>query len=123
MERGIKTIFYPCVVYENLEDKNCDNHYNCPMVTSYPEVIKNNMEILKEKNIKFMNPFLALHNINKLEKRLYEVFNEFGISKTEIKLALKKSIMEDNKFREEIRNKAKETLEYIKENNLTGVVL
>ncbi|GAA0784632.1 acyl-CoA dehydratase activase-related protein [Hathewaya limosa] len=123
VERGIKTIFYPCVVYENLEDKNCDNHYNCPMVTSYPEVIKNNMEILKEKNIKFMNPFLALHNINKLEKRLYEVFNEFGISKTEIKLALKKSIMEDNKFREEIRNKAKETLEYIKENNLTGVVL
>ena len=45
---GIKTIFYPCVPYEYKEDKKANNHYNCPIVTSYPQVIKNNIDELKK---------------------------------------------------------------------------
>ena len=49
INRGIKNIFYPCISYEKKEFKDAQNNYNCPMVTSYPEVIKNNMDELKDK--------------------------------------------------------------------------
>ena len=52
INKGLKIIFYPCVPYEYKEDSGANNHYNCPMVTSYPDVIKNNIDDLKEKNIK-----------------------------------------------------------------------
>ena len=60
INKDVKTIFYPCIMYEEKEFENSDNSYNCPIVTSYPESIKLNMDILKEKNIKFLNPFLPL---------------------------------------------------------------
>lgn len=123
IERGVKTIFYPCVVYEQIEDNKADNHYNCPIVTSYAEVIKNNMDDLKEKNIKFMNPFLALHNKTKLQSRLYDIFKEFGVSKGEVKYALNKAYEEDRVFKEDIKRKGEETLRYIEENHITGIVL
>src|SRR5574344_441339 len=59
---GIKTIFYPCVPYSRKEYEKADNHYNCPIVISYSEVLKNNVEELKENNIKFMNPFLPFES-------------------------------------------------------------
>ena len=74
INKGINTIFYPCIPYEKKEQKDADNHYNCPIVTSYPEVIKNNMDILKEKNINFINPFLSLDNNKKLVNRLADEF-------------------------------------------------
>ena len=62
INKGLKIIFYPCVPYEYKEDSGANNHYNCPMVTSYPDVIKNNIDDLKEKNIKYLSPFLSLQN-------------------------------------------------------------
>ena len=50
------------------KNKDANNHYNCPMVISYSEVIKNNMEDLKENNINFINPFISLNNKKKLIK-------------------------------------------------------
>ena len=47
IEKGIKTIFYPCIPYSRKEYKKANNHYNCPIVISYPEVLKNNVEELK----------------------------------------------------------------------------
>ena len=123
IEKGIKTIFYPCVVYEQIEDETTDNHFNCPIVTSYAESIKNNMDILRDKQIKFMNPFLALHNKKKLSKRLRDVFKEFNVSSSEIDNALDKAYNEQDRFKNDIKNKAKEILRYIDENNLTGIVL
>ena len=57
IKKGIKFIFYPCVPYEHKEIDNTNNHYNCPIVTSYAENIKNNVEELKTENIDFRNPF------------------------------------------------------------------
>ena len=62
IDRGIKTIFYPAVVNEYKEDKSADNNYNCPVVISYSEVIKNNLEDIIIKNIKYLNPFLSLND-------------------------------------------------------------
>ena len=84
INKGLKIIFYPCVPYEYKEDSGANNHYNCPMVTSYPDVIKNNIDDLKEKNIKYLSPFLSLHNKEKLYKRLYEIFEEFNVTKKEV---------------------------------------
>jgi len=74
VEKGLSFIFYPCIPYEQKEQQRADNQYNCPIITSYPEVIKNNMEVLKERDILFMNPFLPLDNKKRLKKRLLEEF-------------------------------------------------
>ena len=68
IEKGIKNIFYPCVAYEYKEDPTADNHYNCPMVTSYPEVIKNNIDEIKKQEINFISPFISLNNEENWQK-------------------------------------------------------
>ncbi|WP_373899066.1 acyl-CoA dehydratase activase-related protein [Haloimpatiens sp. FM7315] len=123
VNRGIKTIFYPCVAYEKKEIKAADNHYNCPIVTSYPEVIKNNMDVLKEKEIKFMNPFLSLDNKKKLEKRLYDEFKEFGVTKKEVKNALDKAWIEEEAAKTDIREKGEEVLSYLEKTGKKAIVL
>ena len=68
LEQGIKTIFYPCMPYSRKEYEKADNHYNCPIVISYSEVLKNNVEGLKAKDIKFINPFLPFDTKNLVKK-------------------------------------------------------
>lgn len=123
VNKGLKLIFYPSLPYEKNEFKDADNHYNCPIVTSYTEVIKNNMDILKEKNIRFMNPFLPLDNKKCFIKRLYEEFEDFGISEKEMKNAVEKAWLEDEKVRNDIRAKGEEVLKYLKETGRMGIVL
>ena len=123
INKGLKIIFYPCVPYEYKEDSGANNHYNCPMVTSYPDVIKNNIDDLKEKNIKYLSPFLSLHNKEKLYKRLYEIFEEFNVTKKEIIEAVDAAFNERENVVSDIRKKGEETLKYIAEHKMTGIVL
>lgn len=123
INKGLKIIFYPCVPYEYKEDSGANNHYNCPMVTSYPDVIKNNIDDLKEKNIKYLSPFLSLHNKEKLYKRLYEIFEEFNVSKKEIIEAVDAAFNERENVVSDIRKKGEETLKYIEEHKMKGIVL
>ena len=76
INKGIDTIFYPCIPYEKKEFSDADNHYNCPMVTSYPEVIRTNIDDLKDKKIKFIQPFLSLDNYKVLAKRIVDEFKD-----------------------------------------------
>ncbi|OPJ58499.1 2-hydroxyacyl-CoA dehydratase [Clostridium oryzae] len=123
INRGIQFIFYPSVPYEKIEDSRADNHYNCPIVTSYPEVIKNNMDILKEKNINYKNPFLSLNDKKKLYERLYSELKEFNIKHSEIVTAVDKAWNERINFEHDIKNKGKEILEYIEKTGKRGIVL
>ena len=123
INKGLKIIFYPCVPYEYKEDSGANNHYNCPMVTSYPDVIKNNIDDLKEKNIKYLSPFLSLHNKEKLYKRLYEIFEEFNVTKKEIIEAVDAAFNERENVVSDIRKKGEETLKYIEEHKMKGIVL
>lgn len=124
LEAGITTIFYPCIPYSRKEYEKADNHYNCPIVISYSEVLKNNIEELKDKNIKFLNPFLPFDAKN-LTKRILELdeFKEFNFNKKELMEAALKAEEEYQNCRNDIHNKGKETLEYIEKNNLKGIVL
>ena len=123
VNRGIKFIFYPSIPYEKKEFDDADNHYNCPIVTSYSENIKNNMNILKEKNIKFMNPFLPLDNMERLIKRLTEELKEFKIPKREIKEAVMEAQKEAESVKCDIQKKGEEVIKYLDETGKKGIVL
>lgn len=122
--RGVKLIFYPCLPYERAENPDADNHYNCPIVTSYAEVIKKNMDdVLRDKEIEFLNPFLPYDDKKRLAQRLYEEFKGFGITKKEILLAVEKAWEEDERVKADIRAKGEEVLKYLKETGGKGIVL
>lgn len=70
--------------YEEVESKGANNHFNCPIVTSYPETIKNNVEELRQYNINFMNPFLPLDNSKRIKKRLKEELKDFALLTSQI---------------------------------------
>ena len=123
IHKGIKNIFYPCVVYEKKEFNESDNNYNCPMVISYPEAIRNNMDALKEKNINFMQPFLSLDNQKELVKRIYDEFKLFNVSMEEAKKAVDSAYIEQEKYKNDIRKKGEEVIKFLKENNKRGIVL
>lgn len=123
VKKGVDVIFYPSVVYEKKEFNEVDNHYNCPIVTSYSEVIKNNMDVIKEKNIKFLNPFISLDNYKMLKKVLLETFEGFNISLAELDNALTLGLKELENFKNDIRKKGEETLEYIKKEGIRAIVL
>ena len=124
LEQGIKTIFYPCMPYSRKEYEKADNHYNCPIVISYSEVLKNNIEGLKDPKIKFLNPFLPFDKKNLVKKMLeLDEFKNYKFSKEELNSAADKAEEEYQKCKNDIRQKGLETVKYIEENNLKGIVL
>ncbi len=125
IKQGIKTIFYPCIPYSRRENSASDNHYNCPIVVSYSEVIKNNVENIKDKNIKYLNPFLAIDNPKSLVKILmnHPDFKEYNFTRSELKKAAELAEQEYQNFKQDIRDKGEEIIKYIKDNDLRGIVL
>ncbi|MDO5422523.1 MAG: acyl-CoA dehydratase activase-related protein [Eubacteriales bacterium] len=121
IRQGIKYIFYPCIPYERVEFEDANNHYNCPIVTSYAENIKNNIDELRDDTIKFRNPFLALTS---KETALSALLKEFSdIPAEEVKTAVDAGWAEMQNTREAMRKKGEETLQWMKENNRQGIVL
>lgn len=124
LKKGIKTIFYPCVPYEVNETEDANNHYNCPIVTSYAENIKNNMEELRDPDVLFMNPFLALDNQEALKVRLFDELSiHYNVTKEEINTAVDAAYAEVEQVRQDIRNKGEETLAWLAETGNMGIVL
>ena len=124
IKRDVPFIFYPCIPYERKEVPGAGNHYNCPMVTSYSENIKNNMEELKEKDVKFLNPFMAFTSEEILSRQLQEVFKkEFDIPESETKKAAKKAWNELAQARTDVEKKGEEVLQYLKDTGKHGIVL
>ncbi len=123
IEKGIKFIFYPSVPHEKKEYEGVDNSFNCPIVISYPEVIKKNMDDLNLNGIKFMNPFIPFDEDKKLIKRLIVEFSGLDMSTEEISKAAKLAIIELASFKADIRKIAEDTLEFITSENIKGIVL
>lgn len=123
IDRDVDFIFYPSVFYEKREDKDTDNHLNCPVVTGYPAVIRHNIEELKEKEILFVNPFLNFNNKRSIEKEIFNSLKQFDIPLKEVKSAINVAWEELKSYREDIRLKGEETVEYLKEKNMKGIVL
>ena len=119
VRQKIPYIFYPCVPYERLETPDANNHYNCPIVTSYGENIKNNMEELNDSQICFQNPFLSFESEKILTKRLVEIFSKSpksGISpipEAEIRAAAAAGWAELLAVKADTQRKGEELLSYL----------
>ncbi|QOV18314.1 2-hydroxyacyl-CoA dehydratase [Blautia liquoris] len=121
IKHGIKYIFYPCIPYERDEFPEAVNHYNCPIVTSYAENIKNNVDELKDPSIKFRNPFLAFTNEQVLADGLVKEFSQ--IPEKEVRHAVNKGWTELAHMRKDIEKKGEETLAWMEKNHKRGIVL
>lgn len=126
LQQGIKFIFYPCVPYETKEDPGAGNHYNCPIVTSYPEVLRNNIEQLRQDDsVLFMNPFLPVYDKQRLKERLFEELSlKFKkLTRQKINEAVDAAWAEQEKFRKDVQEKGEEALEETIRRGANGIVL
>ena len=124
IRQGLTYIFYPCVPYERNETPEAGNHYNCPMVTSYAENIKNNVESLTDHKVHFRNPFMAFTNEEILTKRLIEEFTkDQAIPEKEIRAAAHKAWQELIASRQDMEKKGEEVIAWLKETGHHGIVL
>ncbi len=123
IDQGVKYIFYPSIPYERKEVDGANNHYNCPIVTSYPENIKNNVEEIKDPSITFDNPFLSLESEEIITNRLIDHFTKKGIPVGEIASAATAAWKELAAARQDMRKKGEETIEYLKTTGRKGIVL
>ncbi|AFV89595.1 CoA-substrate-specific enzyme activase [Acidipropionibacterium acidipropionici ATCC 4875] len=123
IDRGVKRIFDPCIRFEQAEVGGSDNHFNCPVVASYPEVIRANVEDLRDKDVELISPFLSLSDHEKLAERLAEVFAADGVSVEEAREALEKGFAEDEAFHADVRKMGEDALAYMTEHHVPGIVL
>lgn len=123
IEKGVKTIFYPCLPREKKEKEDAPNNFNCPVVAYYPEVIKVNVDALREQGIRFLYPFLPIESPERMKKRLYQVLKSFDIGRKEIEAAVEAAYAERDACIRDIRQKGEEALAWLAENNGKGIIL
>ena len=131
-------IWMPCVRWERTEDETTTNHYNCPIVMSYPQALELNVDELAAPNVEYLCPFLPYDKKGELKRRLYEVVSEqreadaaagkgrfrgAHITRAEIDEAVNVAWEADLAFKDAIRKKGEETLAWMEEHDVHGIVL
>ncbi len=128
IDDGIKTIFYPSVLYENSDEnlgkkvKN-DTKFACPIITSYPEVIKANMDSIKNKSINFLHPFVSFIDEKTMYQNLKFMQKDFHITSQELKVAIKKAFLELKQYQTDLDTKTLAVLNELKVKKETGIVI
>lgn len=152
VDNGVERIFYPSVTHELQEDKNAPNHYNCPIVATYPELIDKNMaNYFFEHNVEYYHPFVPYDNDERMAEELFKFFNgsrqidlasaeniainfhqngkiHYSLYNMDISIAELKEAIADGRasyysFKEEMKKQGKAALDYLHEHNAKGVVL
>ena len=123
LDKGVKTIFYPCVSYEENLVPNTDNHYNCPVVANYPLVVGANMPELREDDVRYMHPYFNLANHELMVDRIVEEFAWANVTREEAETAVKAAYAEDKVFKHDVQQEGLTALAYMKEHNCRGIVL
>ena len=122
IEDGADAIFYPCLTY-NMDEKMTDNHYNCPVVAYYSELLKGNVEELAK--VKFLYPYLNINNKKELTKELYSYLAKFfdGITKAQVKAAVDFGLSEYEKYMQAVREEGARALDFARKNNKRIMIL
>lgn len=123
LDKGMKTIFYPCVSYEDNLVPNTDNHYNCPVVANYPLVVGANMPELRDPDVRYMHPYFNLANHELMVDRIVEEFAWASVSREEAETAVKAAYAEDKVFKHDVQQEGLKALAYMKEHDCRGIVL
>ncbi len=121
LRKKVPFIFYPALFYERSEFEAANNHYNCPIVTSYSENIKNNVEEIGRGEAVLRNPFLSFRDIKTVTEALIKEFSELPAQ--EIIDAADEAWTELGNAREDMKRKGEETLRYMVQNHMRGIVL
>lgn len=121
IKQGVDFIFYPALFYERNETPEANNHYNCPIVTSYSENIKNNVEEIGRGEAVLRNPFLSFASEKTVSDAMVKEFREIPAS--EIREAVHKAWLEMDAARDDMRKKGEEVLKWMEENHKRGIVL
>jgi predicted CoA-substrate-specific enzyme activase len=121
IHKGVDFIFYPALFYERNEFEEANNHYNCPIVTSYSENIKNNMEEIGHGEAVLRNPFMSFRDVKTISEALIKEFTE--IPAEEIIDAVDAGWKEMDQARLDMMKKGEETITYLEENGRHGIVL
>lgn len=122
LELGLETIFYPCLTY-NIDESKGDNHYNCPVVAYYPEVIKANVSEIN--NIKFIYDYFGIHNRKDFTKKLYKSLelNFGGIKLGDVKEAIKLAYKEYDLYMDRVVSKGKEFIKLAEADDIPIIIL
>ncbi len=124
IRKGIKTIFHPCVFFENQENPYAQNHFNCPIVISYPENIKNNVEAVTDGDVHYVRPFVALTSEKIVADRLVDLcMEEWNIAPSEVRKAVHTAWLEQFRAKADIRVKGQALLSEMENAGGQGIVL
>lgn len=122
LDEGVDTIFYPCLTY-NINEEKGDNHFNCPVVAYYPEVIKGNVAAIE--NIRFIYDYFGIHRKNDFTKAIHKSLEKYfgGITFNEVKHAVDNAYEEYYNYMKKINEMGKNYIELARANDMQIIVL
>ena len=133
LEKDLDFIWMPCTKWERGEDEGAGNHFNCPIVASYAEALRLNIDELETSKVKLITPWIPYDLKEKLKGRLFDIITKdyvkeickHGLIPTqeEIDKAVDAAWEEDVRFKEEVHAKGKETLKWMEKTRTHGIVL
>ena len=121
-ERGVDAIFYPCLTY-NIDEKDSDNHYNCPVVAYYSELLNGNMNVLKRTRL--LAPYLNINVRREFARGLYNYLSPIypDIRKSEIRRAIKKGFRAYDDYMRKVRLEGERALKVAREQGKRIMIL
>lgn len=120
LNKNVDFIFYPCMSY-NIDEGESDNHFNCPVVAYYPELLIANNPRLNSDN--FIYPYMDLNREKNVTSVMYEILKKYGIKKPQVKQAVKKAYEKLADYRNEIFNRGNQIISKARENGQKIIVL
>ena len=121
VEAGVDAVWYPCMSYNNDEGIG-DNHYNCPVVAYYPELIAANVPSLKQT--RFLDPYVGLWRHKDFGKRIAQLMHqEFGIPKKESAAAARAAYEAYEAYVHDVRATGQEYIDYARSHGLNIIVV
>ncbi|MBO6262925.1 MAG: 2-hydroxyacyl-CoA dehydratase [Clostridia bacterium] len=121
IDSGCKGLFYPCLPY-NVDEKRSDNHYNCPVVAYYSELLGGNVEELSA--VDFYKPYLNINDKKQLAKELFGIFGKkFSLKLSEVKKAVEYGFGLLDSYYSFVRQRGEEAIEYARKNGKRILIL
>ncbi len=121
LNQPVDFVFYPSLFYERIENEDTDNHFNCPIVASYPENIRNNVEEIDRDESRFRHPFIAFTSLKTVTDCMVREFRK--IPKAEIVRACSDAWEELQRTKADIRAEGERILSWMQETGTHGIVL
>ncbi len=138
LKKDTDFIWMPCVRWERQEDDGATNHYNCPIVMSYPQALGLNIDELAAPNVEYLDPFVPYDKKDDLKKRLFQIlqtqrkadaeaghgrFTGPDLTRREVDEAVNAAWAEDQAFKQAMHQAGDDALRWIEQNDAHGIVL